>query len=79
MFSVDLTPRLLERELDTSDEVSDGKKTLKETVKALTGQYEKKIIKEALAETKGNKSEVARRLGIDYKTLLRKIKTYQIA
>ena len=39
---------------------------------------EKKAVQETLILTKGNKSETARRLSIDYKTLLRKIKKYQI-
>ena len=31
-----------------------------------------------MAETEGNKSEAARRLKVDYKTLLKKVKVYQI-
>ncbi len=60
------------------DHVYDGKKPLKEVVRSLSDDLEKKIIKEVIAQTKGNKSEAARRLGIDYKTLLRKIKLHQI-
>jgi len=61
-----------------SSEIYDGKKSLPRIVKSISQTVEKKIITEILAETKGNKSEAARRLGIDYKTLLRKIKTYQL-
>ncbi len=61
-----------------SSEIYDGKKSLPRIVKSISQTVEKKIITEMLAETKGNKSEAARRLGIDYKTLLRKIKTYQL-
>lgn len=55
-----------------------GKKSLKEQVKSFTDALEKRIIKEVLTETKGNKSKVSRKLGIDYKTLLRKIKMHEI-
>jgi len=55
-----------------------GKKSLKEQVKSFTNALEKRIIKEVLTETKGNKSRVSRKLGIDYKTLLRKIKMHEI-
>ncbi|MDI6776894.1 MAG: sigma-54 dependent transcriptional regulator [Syntrophales bacterium] len=55
-----------------------GKKSLKEQVKSFTDALEKRIIKEALTETKGNKSKASRKLGIDYKTLLRKIKMHQL-
>ena len=61
-----------------SNGVYDGKKPLQEMVKSVSDELEKKIIKEVIAQTKGNKSAAARRLGIDYKTLLRKIKTHQI-
>ncbi len=52
--------------------------SLKETLKHHTDQLEKKIIKQILEDTKGNKSKAARELRIDYKTLLRKIKAHQI-
>ena len=55
-----------------------GKKSLKEQVKSFTDALEKRIIEEVLRETKGNKSKVSRKLGIDYKTLLRKIKMHQL-
>lgn len=61
-----------------SSRMYDEKKSLSETVKPIIQTVEKNIITEMIAETKGNKSEAARRLGIDYKTLLRKIKTYQL-
>jgi len=55
-----------------------GKKSLKEQVKSFTDALEKRIVEEVLRETKGNKSKASRKLGIDYKTLLRKIKMHQL-
>lgn len=52
--------------------------SLGEAVRKCTRAVEEKIIKETLKETGGNKSLSARKLGVDYKTLLRKIKTYHI-
>jgi len=60
------------------DHVYDGKKPLKEILKSLSDDLEQTIIKETLIQTKGNKSEAARRLGVDYKTLFRKIKTHGV-
>jgi DNA-binding NtrC family response regulator len=57
----------------------DGSEALKETINRIRNEVEKKAVQETLILTKGNKSETARRLSIDYKTLLRKIKKYQIA
>jgi len=36
------------------------------------------MINQALKESEGNKSKAARKLRVDYKTLLRKIKAHQI-
>ena len=55
-----------------------GEKTLREMLKFTTDAFEKRVIEGVLKETKGNKSKAARKLGIDYKTLLRKIKIHQI-
>ena len=79
LFSNNIIPHTSEIQSSVSSEIYDGKKSLPEIVKPITQTLEKKIITEVLAETKGNKSEAARRLGIDYTTLLRKIKIYQIA
>jgi len=56
----------------------DGRKSLKEIVAGLRDVYEKKVLEEVLAQADGNKSEAARRLKVDYTTLHRKIKFYQI-
>lgn len=49
---------------------------LQESPPTNTRQMEKKMIMEALHETKGNKSETARRLGISREGLRKKIKRY---
>ena len=56
----------------------DGSEPLKKIINRIRNEVEKNTIREVLTLTKGNKSETTRRLSIDYKTLLRKIKKYQI-
>ena len=56
-----------------------GREPLKETISRIRSEEEKNAIRETLTLTEGNKSETARRLSINYKTLLRKIKKYQIS
>jgi len=56
-----------------------GREPLNKTISRIRNEVEKDAICGVLALTKGNKSETARRLSIDYKTLLRKIKKYDIA
>ena len=75
-----ISPHLISdiKSLYLHDKLYDGKKPLKEMVKFHTDALEKKFIKEAIAETKGNKSKAAKNLKIDYKTLLRKIKEHRI-
>jgi DNA-binding NtrC family response regulator len=51
---------------------------LKELSAITTRDVERKAIKQALETTKGNKSKAASMLQIDYKTLLTKIKEYNI-
>ena len=52
--------------------------SLSEIVDKATAALEKTVIERVLQETKGNKSEAAKRLKIGYKTLQRKLKTYGI-
>jgi DNA-binding NtrC family response regulator len=51
---------------------------LRDVVERAVSQAERQAIREALRSTQGNKSEAARRLGIDYKTLHLKMKRYGI-
>ena len=61
-----------------SGKIYNGKESLKEIVKHLRDPFEKSVIEEVMAETEGNKSEAARRLKVDYKTLLKKVKVYRV-
>ncbi len=65
--------------LMTSETVYDGSSSLKELVQLHINDLEKRLIREALVEARGNKSEAARNLGVDYKTFLGKIKSLGIA
>jgi len=52
--------------------------SLRETVRQTVSRVEKKMIMEVLVQTKGNKAEAARMLGVDYKTMHTKVKKYEI-
>jgi DNA-binding NtrC family response regulator len=51
---------------------------LREVVHEATAHLEKVLIEHVLEETKGNKSQAAKRLQIGYKTLYRKLREYDI-
>jgi two-component system nitrogen regulation response regulator GlnG len=55
-----------------------GGRSLKEVAAIAAGEAEQRAIRQALQATRGNKSEVARRLRVDYKTLHLKMKRYRI-
>ena len=76
-FSSQLAPQT-EKGVDSSAMLYDGQKSLKKIVADLKGAFEKKVIEEAIAHAEGNKSEAARKLDVDYTTLLRKIRLYKI-
>jgi DNA-binding NtrC family response regulator len=57
--------------------IAEGK-SMQETVRLSIIHLEKNIIEQTPKETKGNKSAAAGKLGIDYKTILRKMKAYRI-
>ena len=77
-FSSHLIPGKKKGDTPVSDGVYNGRESLKEIMKRLGDSFEKTVIEETMAETEGNKSEAARRLKVDYKTLLKKVKVYQI-
>jgi transcriptional regulator with PAS, ATPase and Fis domain len=77
MFSTDLVPAATEGHPSVYINEDEGG-GLREKLRSTTAALEKKIIAEVLKETKGNKSKAARKLEIDYKTLLRKIKIHGI-
>jgi DNA-binding NtrC family response regulator len=77
-FSPHLMPGLKGQTPAVSEQIYDGKKSLKDIVTSYVNTVEKRAIEEAMAESEGNKSRVARKLKVDYKTLLRKAKAYGI-
>lgn len=60
-------------------DIDSEKLSLKELVDQNTSTLEKKILLQVLEKTGGNRSEAARILQIDYKTMLSKIKKYKIS
>ncbi|MBU0734045.1 MAG: sigma-54-dependent Fis family transcriptional regulator, partial [Proteobacteria bacterium] len=77
-FSAHLMPSAKNGKPALSETVYDRKESLKKTVKRLRDSFEKGVIEAAMATSAGNKSEVARRLKVDYKTLFRKMKMHGI-
>jgi DNA-binding NtrC family response regulator len=51
---------------------------LKEVIRQVVEEVERKVIKQVLERAGGNKSQAARMLQIDYKTLLSKVKKYRL-
>ena len=78
MFDINITHNQSEMITESHARIFSDKSSLKETIKYHTDQIEKNMINQALKDSEGNKSQAARKLGIDYKTLLRKVKAYQI-
>jgi len=74
------SPSTLQREAGPSScaVICAGEKSLQEIVTGLKEAFEKKVIEDAMLQAKGNKSEAARRLKVDYTTLFRKIKSHRI-
>lgn len=62
--------------LDPLDEVI---KTLPEIAQKAAMEAEREVILKALSRTDGNKTRAAKQLGVSYKTLLNKIRDYEIA
>lgn len=56
----------------------DTDNSLRHIGQAVLGQVEKQAIQQALDETNGNKVKAAKKLQIDYKTLYRKMKKYNL-
>jgi len=65
--------------LQVSDILCSSQGSFKNVMKKLKDPIEKRLIQDVMAEAGGNKSETARRLNVDYKTLLRKLKFHEIA
>ena len=65
--------------LQVSDTLCSNQGSFKIVMKKLKDSIEKRLIQDVMAEAAGNKSEAARRLKVDYKTLLRKLKFHEIA
>lgn len=64
---------------DEPEPVADlGEKTLKEMVKEVTAELERKVIREALRRTEGRKAAAARLLGVSRPTLDSKIESHGI-
>ena len=62
----------------TPDKPDDGPLTLERVSKSAAREAEERMIRAALETTNGNKTRAAENLGVSYKTLLTKIKDYEI-
>jgi DNA-binding NtrC family response regulator len=74
----DLPARITERETYEPKESDDLEKTLQEAVQNLTESVETKMIRRALKESGGNRTEAAKKLGISRKTLFNKMTQYDL-
>lgn len=74
----DLPARISEMESYEEDDLTDLGKTLQETIQKLTESVEKKMIRRALKETGGNRTQAAKKLGVSRKTLFNKITQYDL-
>jgi len=57
---------------------TDEGKTLRQVREKAMEDAEKRVILKAVTDTKGNKSEAAKKLGVSYRILLKKIKQYEL-
>jgi two-component system NtrC family response regulator len=57
---------------------TDDGKTLRQVREKAMEEAEKRVILKAVTDTKGNKSEAAKKLGVSYRILLKKIKEYEL-
>jgi DNA-binding NtrC family response regulator len=73
-----LPARIVERKSYEIDEVASLGLTLPEAVERMTTRLEKEMIRRALKETNGHKSQAAKKLGITRKTLYNKMIQYNI-
>lgn len=74
----DLPVRITETEVYEEDDITNLGKTLQETIQKLTESVEKKMIRRALKETGGNRTQAAKRLGVSRKTLFNKMSHYDL-
>jgi transcriptional regulator with PAS, ATPase and Fis domain len=65
-------------ESETAPASSSSETSLKQVSRSTAQEVEKEMIIETLIQTKWNKKKAAERLGINYKTLLYKIRKFEI-
>jgi DNA-binding NtrC family response regulator len=74
----DLPVRFSEIESYEEADLTDLGKSLQETIRKLTENVEKKMIRRVLKETGGNRTQAAKRLGVSRKTLFNKMTQYDL-
>ena len=74
----DIPTRIREGESVDAEALIEMEGTLNEAVSGVTTDMEKRLIRKALAETGGNRTKAAQKLGISRKTLFNKLKQYDL-